>query len=237
MAQFDVSTFDVQKYHQILDRGLSLGLGEQGRQVCIEAAICEALGLPHGDDPKCVAASVRRFKIRLNDSTRWSSPMARANGLRDLGLAQLGSLGVVNDVKFAKEVAGQTIRLILPKLLRTVRLGTEAEAIAVRCEQEGTYECAKAARQYYADVAAYADVADVAAVAAVAAAAAADDAAYADDAADAADAAAAGAADAGADAAYAAADESFLLLSAQIGLSALRKLGSPGVALLDRVSA
>src|SRR6266850_1153857 len=97
---FEISKFDVAKFDLILARGLSMGLGKAGGQVCIEAAICETLGLEHGDDPKCVAESVRAYKIKLNDSN-WSSPKARAAGLRDLGLAQLGSKGVVKDSDFA----------------------------------------------------------------------------------------------------------------------------------------
>src|SRR5438046_3479672 len=107
---FDVSTFDVAKFDLILSRGLSMGLGKQGGQVCIEAAICETLGLEHGDDPKCVAGSVRAYKIRLNDSN-WSSPKARANGLRELGLAQLGSMGVVEGGKFDSLITEKTIRV------------------------------------------------------------------------------------------------------------------------------
>ena len=42
---FDVKSFDVAKFDSILARGLSNGLGKRGGQVCIEAAICETLGL------------------------------------------------------------------------------------------------------------------------------------------------------------------------------------------------
>ena len=98
---FKIKDFDVKKFDSILAAGLSKGLGSRGSQVCIEAAICQVLDLPHSDDPGCVAASVRSFKIRLNDSN-WSSSKARAAGLRDLGLAQLGSLGVVDDFEFIK---------------------------------------------------------------------------------------------------------------------------------------
>src|SRR5205814_1045966 len=118
-STFDITKFDVAKFDLILSRGLSMGLGKQGGQVCIEAAICETLGLGHGDDPKCVAESVRAYKIRLNDSN-WSSPKARATGLRELGLAQLGSMGVVGDSKFSSLMAERTIRVIIPKLFREV---------------------------------------------------------------------------------------------------------------------
>jgi hypothetical protein len=75
----------------IVDHGLSHGLGtpEPGK-LCVEAAVCLALGLPHGDNPPCVGYAVRSFKIRLNDS-KWSSPEARAIGMRRLAIAQLGS--------------------------------------------------------------------------------------------------------------------------------------------------
>ncbi len=97
-----INTFNVAKFDSILEeRGLSKGLGTQEGSMCIEAVICYVLNLPHGDDPKCVANSVRDFKITLNDKN-WSSPQARAKSLRNLGLAQLGSLGIVNDKDFSK---------------------------------------------------------------------------------------------------------------------------------------
>jgi len=143
---FDVKGFDVAEYDRILDAGLSKGMGQRGQQVCIEAAICQVLGLSHSDDPGCVAASVRSFKIELNDGP-WPSPDARAKGLHDLGLAQLGSLGVVNDVEFSKRMAEKTIRTLLPKLFREVFPGNKAcLAAADRCEQEGTQQAAWSAR-------------------------------------------------------------------------------------------
>lgn len=117
MSTFNVSTFDVKKFDEILSRGLSDGLGNRNGQMCIEAAICTVLDLLHGDDPQCVAKSVRSFKISLNNK-KWSSAEARAKGLRDLGLAQLGSLGVVDDKIFVKRLAEEIIGQILPKLFR-----------------------------------------------------------------------------------------------------------------------
>src|SRR5579864_104106 len=116
---FDINTFDVKKFDAILARGLSSGIGSPNGQMCIEAAICSTLGLPHEDDPRCVAKAVRRFKIALNDKT-WSSPQARAKGLRDLGLAQLGSLGVVSDQKFVALLSKKIIQTLIPKVFRTV---------------------------------------------------------------------------------------------------------------------
>jgi hypothetical protein len=217
---FDSTKFDVAKYDAILEKGLSYGLGERGSQVCIEAAICQTLGLPHGDDPGCVAASVRSFKIALNDSM-WSSSKARAAGLHDLGLAQLGSKGVVSGEAFCKILAERTIRELIPALFREAFPDNKAclEA-AKRCEDEGTEEAARDANK----TASAADAANMAAYAADAA----NMAAYAANAANYANYAANYAADA---ANYAAADK-WLLMSAKIALETLKQLNSPGVALL-----
>jgi len=234
-AKFDVSAFDVKEFDRILACGLSFGIGDRGGRVCIEAAICQVMGLPHGDDPGCVTESVRRFKIRLNDS-QWSSPKARAKGLHDLGLAQLGSMGVVEDQEFTKRIVEKTIRVLIPALFRDV-LKDEPKCLeaAKRCEDEGTVEAARNARDvargynaaYAADAAyaaAYAAYAAAAAAAyAAAAAAAAADAAYAADAADAAAAAA--------KSKYK--PDYYLNLSAKLALETLRELKSPGIVLLD----
>jgi len=146
-SKFDLGKFDVDKFDRILSRGLSTGLGIQGEQVCIEAAICETLGLPHGDDPQCVAEAVREFKIRINDSN-WSSPTARSSGLRDLGLAQLGSKGVISDIEFSKRIVEKTIRILIPKLFRSVFADNkDCLKAALRCEVKGTYGAAEAAAE------------------------------------------------------------------------------------------
>jgi hypothetical protein len=225
MEQFDVNTFNVSAFDAILARGLSYGLGETNGQMCIEAAICSVLGLPHGDDPGCVASVVRSFKISLNDSS-WSSEKARAKGLRDLGLAQLGSKGVVDDVEFATRIAEKTIRVLVPMLLREVA-GKDSKCMAAadRCEKEGSEDAARdAARGAASDAARYA-ASDAARYAARAAR---DAARYAASAARAASDAARAASDAARDAA----SDKYLLLMAGMGLEVLRELNSPGIALL-----
>jgi hypothetical protein len=225
-GNFEVSSFDVKEFDRILDCGLSHGLGERGGQVCIEAAICQVLNLPHGDDPGCVAASVRALKIRLNDS-RWSSPKARAAGLRDLGLAQLGSKGTVDNKQFAMLLSERTIRVLLPTMIRDLFPANEKLiAAALVCEQEGTEQSARALQK-----AAYAAAAASSSAAYAAAAAASSSAAYAAAAASSSAAYAAAAADA----AYAAADK-YLRLEASIALEILRELKSPGVVLLDEAA-
>jgi len=154
--QFDPLTFDVPKFDGILARGLSKGVGNRAGSMCIEAAICVVLDLPHGDDPGCVAPSVRSFKIALNDKN-WSTPEARAAGLRDLGLAQLGSLGVVDNAQFPKLLAEKVIRVLIPDLYRKIfKDNPTLLAAALRCEQEGTYDAAHAASTAAAAAAAHA---------------------------------------------------------------------------------
>ncbi len=67
--------------------------------MCVEAAVCFAMGMPHGDEPKCVHRLVRSFKISLNDSALWNHVEAdvtkqnriRGQVLKRIAVAQLGS--------------------------------------------------------------------------------------------------------------------------------------------------
>jgi len=198
------------KVLEVVDAGLCKGLGNPvPGKMCVEAAVCYALGLPHGDDPSCVAPALRSLKIKLNDKS-WSSNAARAKGLRRLAVAQLGSAGHLDEKEFVKRIATHAISVSVPLALRSaasIHKNAEHRAAlieaAVRCEKEQTKQAALDARNTAADAAdaaadayaAYAaDAAD--AYAAYAAAAAAAD-AY---------AAAAAAADAAADAYAAYAD-------------------------------
>ena len=205
----------------VVDAGLVNGVGNPiPGQMCVEAAVCYALGLPHGDDPKCVAPSLRSLKIRLNDS-RWSSNEARAKGLRRLALAQLGSRDHLDDKEFARRVAELAIRKSVPEALRAAasihkdpKHVAALRAAAAECEREPTRANALAARK--AADAAYADA----------------DAAYAD--ADAADADAAYAYAAAAYAAYAAAADAYardksLAAFAEGVVQILIEMNAPGV--------
>jgi hypothetical protein len=189
------------KVLSVVDAGLVHGVGvpEPGK-MCVEAAVCFALGLPHGDDPQCVSRAVRSLKIRLNDS-KWSSDRARTQGLRRLAVAQLGTRDKIDDREFARRVAELAIRKYVPAALRAAAsIQKSAEhrdsllGAANKCEVEPTRQSAREARAAAADAAAaaaYAAAAAAAYTAADAAAAAAYAAAAADAAADAADAAAA----------------------------------------------
>ncbi len=165
------------KVLSIVDAGLVSGVGEpKPGHMCVEAAVCYAMGLPHGDDPQCVSRALRSLKIALNDK-RWSSNEARAKGLRRLAVAQLGSRDVLDDREFAKRVAKLAITKSVPLALRAAASiqkdpdhKAKLIAAASRCETEGTKAYAAAT---------HADADAAAAAAAAAAATHADAAAYA----------------------------------------------------------
>src|SRR3990167_5322850 len=239
-----------QKVRDVVDAGLVSGIGKpKPGQMCVEAAVCFALGLPHGDDPGCVSPALRRLKIGLNDR-QWSSNAARAAGLRRLAVAQLGSAGILDDREFIRRVVAMTIRKSVPAALRSAakinpKFADKLEEAAVQCEKEGTREACKAAEKVaqesmaraYAYAYAPADAPPAAAAAAPAAAAAAAYAAatYADAAAYAA-AAAAYAADAAtyADAAASARDRA-LAEYAEWVVEILIDMKAPGCEWLDLV--
>jgi hypothetical protein len=230
----------------VVDAGLCKGMGEPTPgKMCVEAAVNYAMGAGHGDEPACVASSLRRLKIRLNDSA-WSSDQARARGLRRLAIAQLGSARALDEKQFGARCAQLAIQTCVPQAMR-VAAGSCKEpyksrmlAIADRCEREPTRANAIEARNEGRTAYTAASAADAAASAAAAAAYAADAAdadaaAYAAYAADAAAAAAADAADAAAYAADAdaadARDKSFAAFAEGV-VQILIDLKAPGCAWL-----
>lgn len=110
--------------------------------MCVEAAVCYALGLPHGDEPGCVSPVIRALKIRLNDS-KWSSNSARARGLRKLAVLQLGTKDGFDNQEFVQ---------------RVVKLATEmARRAKTHAADNAAYAAnAAAANAAYAAYAAYA---------------------------------------------------------------------------------
>jgi len=81
-----------QKVLDVVDKGLCFGLGDPiPGQMCVEAAVCFAMGEKHGDHPDCVDSDLADFKISLNDKDDWETDKKRANGLRELAIAQLGT--------------------------------------------------------------------------------------------------------------------------------------------------
>jgi hypothetical protein len=104
---FTLSEEIARKVLTTVDAGLVKGVGKAiPGQMCVEAAVCYAMGLPHGDEPTCVSEALRKFKIGLNDSN-WSSDSARAKGMRRLAIAQLGSAGALDDIRFVTLLAAK----------------------------------------------------------------------------------------------------------------------------------
>jgi hypothetical protein len=241
---------------EIVDAGLVFGLGKaEPGKMCVEAAVCYALDLPHSDNPPCVGAAVRSLKIALNDGP-WSSDAARTKGLRKLAIAQLGSDQIDQQI-FTEYVALLTARKIVPVALRAAaKLVSAADAASLlehaeKCSDAGDVAAAREAARAAANVAARAAYATARGAAYAAANASASAARGAADAADAAargaayaaDAAARAAANAAARAAYATARaaayaahaahaahaaDGILTMFADIALEALIICDSPG---------
>ncbi len=91
------------KVLEIVDAGLSKGAGvAKPGEMCVEAAVCFALGLPHSDDPPCVGRGVRAVKMGVNDAIRGTNA-ERARIMRRVSIAQLGS-DVLEEREFAKRM-------------------------------------------------------------------------------------------------------------------------------------
>ena len=150
----NITKENIDKLNALLDHGLvkDLGVPEPGK-MCVEAAVCAALGLPHGDDPGCVIDSLRNVKIALNDSDMWDSNQSRAEGLRRLAIAQIGTRGAINEGKFARRVVTLAIRVVVPIALRVLADETDGEHaqalrdIADKCEANPIKENARQAEE------------------------------------------------------------------------------------------
>ena len=136
------------KVRDTVDCGLTSGMGKPiPGEMCVEAAVCFAMGLPHSDEPTCVSKAFRSLKIALNDGP-WSDNKARAKGLRRLAIVQLGS-SEIDDNEFARRVVEMTIRKIVPIAMRAAALihpmpehKLALENSALLCEKEGTESAA-----------------------------------------------------------------------------------------------
>ncbi|MCA9803746.1 MAG: hypothetical protein KC777_17365, partial [Cyanobacteria bacterium HKST-UBA02] len=117
MEQNQITEQIARRVLSVVDQGLTSGLGrpEAGR-MCVEAAVCFALGEPHGQKPTCVASILGRFMIFLNDA-RWSSEASRAKGMRRIAIAQLGTAGTLGEREFAEKLCRLAITRLLPRVL------------------------------------------------------------------------------------------------------------------------
>ncbi|AMV25463.1 hypothetical protein VT84_13780 [Gemmata sp. SH-PL17] len=252
------------KVTELVNCGLVSGVGvQEPGKMCVEAAVCFALGLPHGDDPPCVGAAVRAAKIALNDANGWLDNADRAKGMRRLAVAQLGS-DQIDQARFAGMLAWLTIKRVLPRALRNAAKihpiaehQAALEASAKGCEESTTESAAESAASAARSAAsaarsaasaaasaawsaAWSAAASAARSAASAAASAAWSAAWSAAASAARSAASAAAsaarsAESAARSAASAAESAELHHFADVILTALRECGCPGVALLDQM--
>jgi len=151
--------------HRVLDsllsKGLCSGTGdakEIGHYCIVQAINLAENGLTPSkgirtitDEATCVAARVRRFAIRLNDRN-WSANEARAEGMRALGHALIGSAGI-DEQAWADQLGRRYIVKALPEILTALSklkyYAPDAEALlsaARRCQEEGTRDAARFAR-------------------------------------------------------------------------------------------
>lgn len=142
---------------EVIDRGLCTEEGhESPQEMRLEEAVCCALGEPFSTFsklPTCISSILYQLDIGLNDA-QWSSSQVRAQGLRRMVIAQLGTGGILDERLFINKLGKAVIVVLFPKILRSVALArggphksTLLEA-ANRCETEGTDtagECAVAA--------------------------------------------------------------------------------------------
>ena len=143
MNPIDEST--VSSLLSVVDQGLSKGLGSPvPGHMCVEAAVCYSLGLPHSDDPLCVAPSLRKLKIKINDA-EWYSKHTRAKGLRRLAVAQLGTNETLNEQEFVKRVVIMLVKTTLANIVKDEELKNQCIAV------ETLEQAKKAATAVYYD--------------------------------------------------------------------------------------
>jgi hypothetical protein len=92
-----------EKVLSVVSKGLSEGITDSPRDnngepifkvghMCVEAAVAYAIGdKTIHDKPRCVKDWLRSLKININDNVTWDNNKSRAQGLRRLAIAQLGS--------------------------------------------------------------------------------------------------------------------------------------------------
>ena len=109
----------IEKIDYYCSFGLVKGLGERKEGgMCVEAMIATVLGKEkHTDNNNdCVLPLLNSIKIALNDSV-WSSNIARAKGMRNLAIAQLGTAGFDTD-EFDRKLKEHSNKRILPYLVQ-----------------------------------------------------------------------------------------------------------------------
>lgn len=125
-----------------MSNNINEGTGEQ-----LPAWRCESYTfyyplLPHDDDTKCVGWAVRYLVFHINNR-EWSSDAARAEGLRKLVVAQLGS-DKLDQFRFAHLVALKTVQRMCPLLFAQLAKLAETDEDREAMESAGR-ACAEVA--------------------------------------------------------------------------------------------
>jgi hypothetical protein len=131
-----------------LCRGAGSG---QSQNVCVMQAIARAVGLPTSNDQveECVGSVVGAFNRKLNDCY-WSSDVARAEGMKRLGVASIGS-NQLNQMEYGKLMFLRGTQKLLPFVFREIakikdgNYKAELKKHADLCEKVKTFDEAKAA--------------------------------------------------------------------------------------------
>jgi hypothetical protein len=156
----------ISKIDEGLSHGLSRGLGKPiPGQMCVEALICNVLGEPHNDKPSCVDPILNEVKIQLNDAS-WSSNQARAKGLRNLAILQLGTKDNFDSKLFSESLVTFTCTDFLPWFLEKMNYNFITKEMINDLREAKTFEeMQKANSAAYHAAAAYAAAAYAASVA------------------------------------------------------------------------
>lgn len=135
----------VKKVLDVVDAGLTSGLGQpHPGEMCVEAAVAYASGEEHRDEPICVDSDLREIKIHLNDMG-WYSNESRAEGLRRLAVAQLGTFKQgFNKDRFSGLIEDQVKDYVLknwkPKDLTEIKNVTEDSDLSLDFEGEDSVD-------------------------------------------------------------------------------------------------
>ena len=130
---------------EVVDAGLVHGIGiAKPGSMCVEAAVCYALGEPHSNRPACVHRVVRDIKVSINDAP-WSSNKARAAGLRRVAIAGLGTAGTLDVEQFKREFRVAATARVVPLFLdaaakiarrsKDEKQAAKIEAVAEMCRR------------------------------------------------------------------------------------------------------
>lgn len=120
----------VDKLMSLLDFGLVKGAGNgmTDNTFCVEQAVSIAIGEPLNDNPiSCVSEVVAVCKRNLNDCN-WSSNTARAEGMRKLAIAQLGS-NVLDSHEFSQRLILNSAKRLLTYVIQKYYDNTKNEKL------------------------------------------------------------------------------------------------------------